>query len=154
MIDFTNNIRIERTAGEVFSYLSDLEHIPEWNWAISETKKTTPGPASVGSRYRQTRSVPQPTIETLEIRRLDPGERIEIRGVLAQMPARLTYVLNEDGEGTELINTVNLEPAGLLRLAAPVISRRIEQAVASNLIDLKTRLEAGHDHQPRGNDRP
>lgn len=147
MIDFTNTIRIERPVEDVFSYLSDLEHIPEWNWAVVETRKVTPGPIAVGSVYRQTRTVPQPAIETLEITQFDPSERIEVRGVLAQMPALLSYVLNEDGTGTELINTVNLDPKGPFRLVAPVLNRRIKQAVGKNLLDLKTQLEAEHNRQ-------
>ena len=147
MIDFTNTIRIERPVEDVFSYLSDLEHIPEWNWAIAETRKVTPGPITVGSVYRQTRTVPQQAIETLEITQFDPSERIEVRGVLAQMPALVSYELNESGSGTELINTVNLEPEGAFRLVAPVFNRRIKRAVGNNLIDLKTQLEAERNRQ-------
>jgi uncharacterized membrane protein len=58
MTNVTNTILINRPVDEVYAFLADLEHTPEWNWAISETKKTTPGPVAVGTRYRQSRSVP------------------------------------------------------------------------------------------------
>jgi carbon monoxide dehydrogenase subunit G len=152
MIDFTNTISIERPISDVFSYLSDLEHIPEWNWAIAETTKITPGPTTVGTRYRQTRATPRPATEMLEITELDPHGRIEVRGVLADMPAHLTYVLEEQGSGTVLTNAVSLDAEGPVRLLAPLFSRRISQAVASNLNDLKARLEARHvDQQEREN---
>jgi len=46
MISFTNTIHIDRPMEEVYAYLSDLEHTPEWNWAITETKKATSGPTT------------------------------------------------------------------------------------------------------------
>lgn len=143
MINFTNTVTIERPIDDVFSYLSDLEHTPEWNWAIGETRKITPGPIMVGTRYRQTRAVPRPETEFLEITELDHNKRIEVRGILAEMPAHLTYEVEEDGLGTVLTNAVSLDVEGPARMLAPVLSRRIAQAVASNLNDLKVRLEAG-----------
>lgn len=140
MITFTNTIHINRPINEVYAYLSDLEHTPQWNWAITKTTKTTPGPVAVGTQYRQTRNVPESANETLEITELEP-DHIEIQGTLAKMPARLSYQLNKIETGTELANTVNLEPLGPLRLARPVLGPRIKSAVASNLNDLKTRLE-------------
>lgn len=147
MISFTNVIHINRSADEVYDYLSDLEHTPEWNWAITETRKTSPGPITVGTRYQQSRRVPQPAIETLEITALEPNRRIEVEGTLAQFPAQLSYQIVEKEAGTELTNTVNLEPRGALRLVAPVLSGRIERAVGDNLGELKTRLETGNDPQ-------
>jgi hypothetical protein len=57
----------------VFAYLADLEHIPEWNWAIVSTRKVSSGRAGVGARYEQRRSVPRPAVEILEVTELDPN---------------------------------------------------------------------------------
>lgn len=141
MIEFANTVVIERPIADVFSYLCDLEHIPEWNWAISETRKITSGPVAVGTRYRQTRGVPRPATEILEITALEPHRRIAVRGILAEMPAHLIYDLKEDSSGTVVTNEVSLDVAGPARMLAPVLSRRISDAVASNLNDLKTQLE-------------
>ena len=150
MVDFTNTIRIERPIDEVFLYLSDLERIPEWNWAITETRKITPGPIAVGTRYQQTRAVPRPATELLEITALDPSRRIEVRGVLAGMTAHVAYVLEEDSSGTVVTNAVSLVPDGAVRLLAPVLSRKIAGAVASNLDDLKALLEVRDERRQVG----
>ena len=141
MIDFTNAIVVDRPVGDVYDYLSDLERIPEWNWAISRTQKITPGARRVGTRYQQARTTPQPSSETLEITGLEANRFIGIEGTLAGMPARLHYALEDHGSKTEIRNSVRLELGGALQLAAPILSRRISRAVASNLNDLKTRLE-------------
>ncbi|MCP3855898.1 MAG: hypothetical protein GY698_14370 [Actinomycetia bacterium] len=141
MITFTNTIRINRPVADVYAYLSDLEHTPEWNWAITNTAKTTAGPVAVGTRYQQTRTSPRPETETLEITALDVDRHIEVRGTLAALPARLSYDLHEIDNATELTNTVTLEPHGPLRLAAPVMRISIKHAVADNLDKLKIRLD-------------
>ena len=38
-------------AGRVFAYLAHFENLPRWNYAISDTRKTSSGPVGVGSRY-------------------------------------------------------------------------------------------------------
>jgi hypothetical protein len=44
-----------------------------------------------------------------------------------------------------LTNTVELEPEGALRLVGSLVGNRIKQAVAENLNQLKSLLEAGLD---------
>jgi len=141
MITFTNTIRINRPVADVYAYLSDLEHAPEWNWAIAKTTRTTPGRVAVGTRYRQTRTSPGPGTDTLEITALDVNRHIAVRGTLAQLPARLAYDLHKVDGATELTNTVTLEPQGPLRLAAPVTGLGIKRGVADNLDQLKKRLD-------------
>ena len=141
MITFSNSIAIDRPVSDVFAYLSDLENVPEWNWAIDDTTKTTPGDPGVGTRYRQTRSTPRPVTEELEITALDEGNRLEVVGTLAEIPVRLTYLVAETEAGTRLTNRVDLEPQGGMRLVAQLVSGRIERSVAENLGQLKSRLE-------------
>lgn len=143
MIDFTNTIEIDRGIHDVYLYLRDLENTPHWNWAIVETRKISPGPIGIGTRYQQTRSVPSDATEELEITNLRDDELIEIEGDLAQFPAHLTYHLERAGGGTKVSNHVELEARGGLRLLAPVLAARIERSVAANLRDLKAKLETG-----------
>jgi uncharacterized protein YndB with AHSA1/START domain len=142
MISFTNTIHIERPVGEVYDYLADLEHTQEWNWAITETRKVTPGPVTVGTRYRQTRSVPRPSTEELEITALEPNRLIEVDGTLARFPAHLSYQLESFGAGTALSNAVLLQTEGALRLIGPLVRSRVRHSVADNLDKLKSLLES------------
>jgi uncharacterized protein YndB with AHSA1/START domain len=139
---FTNTITIGREPGEVFSYLADLEHLPEWNYAIQTTTKVTPGPVGVGSRYHQIRTIPVRREESLEVVEYDEGRRLTVEGSLDAFRARLEYVLQPQGEGTVLTNTVDLVASGALRLVAPVATRQIRSAVAANLEVLKQLLES------------
>ncbi len=147
MIRFSNTIDIARTPAEVFSYLADLEHTPEWNWAITSTRKVSPGPVTVGSRFRQTRSVPRPAVEMLEVTRFDPDRRIEIVGDLASFPAHLTYELSPGPRGTSLTNSVEIDAAGPLGILGSLFTGRVRASVAGNLGVLRTLLE---EQAPKG----
>jgi uncharacterized protein YndB with AHSA1/START domain len=139
---FTNTITIRRPGEVVFDYLADLENLPRWNYAIEQTRKLTPGPVAVGSRYHQVRTVPARREEDLEVVELEPGRRLTVRGTLNTLPARLTYVLEPDGDTTVLTNDVELTASGRLALVAPLASRQIRAAVAANLDELRQILEA------------
>lgn len=36
---FENTLEIARDPRVVYTYLADLEHTPEWNWAITSTRR-------------------------------------------------------------------------------------------------------------------
>jgi hypothetical protein len=141
MIRFSNTIDIARTPADVFAYLSDLEHTPEWNWAVTRSQKLHPGPVAVGSRFRQTRSVPRPMVEMLEVTRLDADRRLEIVGELASYPAHLTYEVSPGPRGTRLTNVVELDPPGALGLLGNLLAGRVQASVAENLGVLRAVLE-------------
>jgi uncharacterized protein YndB with AHSA1/START domain len=138
---FTNTITIDRPPATVFAYLANLENLPQWNYALAETRQLTPGPPAVGTRYRQTRTIPVHTEESLEITELTPNRNLTVQGTLNSLPAKLTYTLTPDDRGTTLTNTVDLHPPRPLNLLAPIALSRIKSAVAANLAALKQLLE-------------
>lgn len=142
MTSFTNTVTIDRPARDVFAFLADLENVPRWNYAITETKKTSPGEIGVGTTFEQTRSIPAPSRETLSITRFEPGRRLAVEGTLARYRARLDYTVRESDAGTEVTNTVDLELTGAAKLLGSVATGRIRSAVGENLRTLKRLLES------------
>jgi uncharacterized protein YndB with AHSA1/START domain len=138
---FTNTITIDRPPASVFAYLADLENLPAWNYALAETRQVSPGPPGVGTRYRQTRTIPVHAEESLEITEFTPNRQLAVQGTLNAFPAHLTYTLQPAGEGSTLVNTVELQAPRPLNLLGPVVAGRIKSAVAANLADLKRLLE-------------
>jgi hypothetical protein len=138
---FSNTITIQRPAQEVFAFVSDLENVPKWNYAIVETRKTSEGELGVGTTYRQIRSIPSRSEETLRVTGFEPDRQFEFEGDLGPLRGRLLYEFDEVDGATRLINIAELEASGLLALAAPIASGRIRDAVAENLQTLKQLLE-------------
>jgi hypothetical protein len=50
-VEFSNTITIERSPHDVFGFVSDMENVPKWNYAIIETRKISRGPVRVGTMY-------------------------------------------------------------------------------------------------------
>lgn len=140
---FSNTVTIGRSAHEVFGFVSELENVPRWNHAIVETRKTSDGPVGVGTEYRQIRSLPNRSEETLRVTELEPDRRLAVRGRLGPFAGTLVYEFEDLGGMTRLTNTAELEARGVMRVAAPLASRRVRDAVASNLRTLKDLLERG-----------
>jgi uncharacterized protein YndB with AHSA1/START domain len=138
---FENTVVIARPIEDVFGFLSDLENIPKWNYAIVETRKISEGPVGVGTTYRQVRSVPSRSEEHLEITIYNPPRQLEIRGQLGPFASRLVYALDAIPEGTRVTNTVEVELGGPGRLLGRVAVPRVRDAVAANLRKLKELLE-------------
>jgi uncharacterized protein YndB with AHSA1/START domain len=141
MATFANTLTINRPTSDVFAYLAQFENIPRWNYAITETRKTSRGPVEVGSTYRQTRSIPQPAVETFEVTEFEPTQQLQIRGQLGAFPATVSYRLEPVTGGTLLRNTIELELHGPLRLASPIVTAQVKSAVAANLEVLRQLLE-------------
>jgi hypothetical protein len=142
MQTFENTVTIQRPAEEVFAYLADFENIPVWNYAIEETHKTSAGPVGVGTRYRQTRSVPARSVEGFEVTVYEPARRLAIEGQIGPFQAQISYLLEAASGATRLVNNVELDPSpAALRLVAPLVASRIKAAVAHNLTELKQILE-------------
>jgi carbon monoxide dehydrogenase subunit G len=142
MASFTNVVEINRPAHDVFAFLADLENVPRWNYAITETRKTSPGEVGVGTTYEQTRSIPTPGREHVTITSFEPDRHLTIEGTLARYPARLQYTVDEHDGATRLTNTVDLELTGAAKLLGSVAVARIRSAVAENLAVLKRLLES------------
>ncbi len=106
MRTFQNTVTIALPADEVFAFLADLRNIPAWNYAIERTLPTSPGPAGVGATYRQTRTIPRPGEEDLQIIVFQPPSRLAIQGQIGPFQATTSYLLEPAAGGTRLTNTV------------------------------------------------
>jgi carbon monoxide dehydrogenase subunit G len=140
-MEFLNTITIERSPHDVFVFVSDMENVPKWNYAIVETRRISDGPVRVGTTYRQVRSLPSRSEETLQVIELDPDRRFAVHGGLGPFEGTLTYEFEEIGGSTRLTNRADLEARGIMKLAAPIVSGRVREAVAANLGTLKQLLE-------------
>jgi hypothetical protein len=143
---FTNTVTINRPPAEVFAFLADLENLPQWNYAIRETQKISPGPPGIGSVYTQTRSLPTPSVETLAITDYELEKTLSIRGGFGLLSGRSTYRLDAIGAATQLTNCMELSATGATAIVALFATAQVKAAVAANLGVLKAIVE-GHERR-------
>lgn len=145
MESFSNEMTVNRPVHDVFTFLAAFKNVPKWNHAITETVKTSPGPVTVGTTYRQRRHLPKVSEESFAVTGFRMDSFLAIEGTLGPFPARVTYQLEPSGDGTVVRNTVELEMTGPLRLVGGIAASRVKTSVAENLEVLKRLLEADQD---------
>ena len=99
MATFQNAVTIRRAIEDVFAFLADFENVPTWNYAIVETKKTSPGPVGVGTTYRQIRSIPDRSEEGFKVTAFEPTNRPEVHGDIGHFIATISYLLTLPATG-------------------------------------------------------
>ncbi|MFH2103626.1 MAG: SRPBCC family protein [Chloroflexota bacterium] len=140
------SISINRPPGDVFKFLRDKDTYPQEDGSpVLVLEKTTPGPAGVGTRYREVvQMLPFVRGEILsEITRYEPDEFLEEDFWGAGMDGHLAYQFLEEGEGTMLIQRETLHWRGILRLFGPVIRPILGRQLRQRLEDIKADLESG-----------
>lgn len=130
---------IGRSAEEVFEYASDPANEPEWNIRMKRIEKLTGGPVGVGARYRmEFTQAPAAISECVRFERPGfwehaGGSKIISSGFSGQVVPK--------GEGSHLLLRMQIRPRGLLRLALPLVRRRMQRELARDVVTIKARLE-------------
>ena len=140
MLEFENNIRIDRPIAEVFAFLSDLKNIPKWNYYVLKVTKLSIGPVGIGTTYHQVRKTDE---QDLCITEFDPNHKIVAKTLPQSFPGlEMTLTLYEEGNITRVRDEWQLE-SGLPAPLEWLGGGRIKSAVAENLSKLKELLEEG-----------
>src|ERR671911_2693023 len=132
MGSFRNVVIIDRPLPIVFAFVSDFQNVPKWNYAITETHQSPPGPVAVGTVFVQRRHIPKPGEEQFTVTEFAPNRRVVIEGTLGPFPARLSYEFESSVGGTVVTNTVELQMSGPLRLIGGVAHTREENDAGAN----------------------
>ena len=128
-------IEIPASPEDAFSYLSDLENNPSWNWAVSSTTPLDGTPRQ-GARFIQRRIWPRPGSDRLEISIYQPPRLLEVRGNLEEGDVRYRYELTASSQlRTRLVTTVVLESAAPMQTTNFYVAR-LSAALSANLEEL------------------
>ena len=139
-------VDIRRSPEDVFDYCSDPSHEPEWNPMMKRIVKVTDGPVRVGTRYT-TEFVKGPAM-VMECIRYERPTSWSMKGDSRALKAGGGGRVVPTSDGAHLVMRMELEPHGLLKLAAPLLRRRMTPMFRRDLDNIKARLEpaerAGH----------
>jgi hypothetical protein len=145
---FELSIDVRRSPGEVFAFLRDKDKFPqEPGSPVLVLEQTTPGPAGVGTRYREVvRMLPGVHGEILSvITRFEPGEQLEEDFEGAGMVGHLAYQFAPEGDGTRLIQRETVQMRGVLRVLAPAVEWMLARQLWHRLEGIKAFLESGSE---------
>jgi len=143
---FDLSIHIVRAPEDVFLFLRDKDRHPqEPGSPVLVLEKTTPGPARVGTRYREVvQMLPFYRGEIRsELTRCKAGLVLEERWRGAGMVGLLQYTFLPERGGTRLRFREAIQPRGLARLLEPWMEATLRPKLKLRLEEIKEIVERG-----------
>lgn len=139
------SVDIARSPHDVFGYVTDAAHIPDWQPDVRKAAFEEPANVGVGSRGREVRHVmgADRTI-AWEVTAYDPDQRYGVRGIDGPVRARVSVKLApaEADASTHVEYSIGFEGHGIGKLIAPLARKGARKEVPTTLELLKQRLEA------------
>lgn len=133
---------VRRPVEEVFDFVADGRNEPLYNPRMVRSVMLTPGPVRAGTRWSATMAAPGREIHLAT--RTTTYDRPRRLGSVSSMPGMDmdgAVTFRDDPEGTRVSWSWQLHPHGLLRLAAPVLTRIGRRQEQQTWDGLKKHLE-------------
>ena len=144
MTPIVNSVEIARPPTEVFEYLTDPSHLPEWQESVVSVQGERPH--TVGSTVIITRRVGsmERTMPS-ELMELTPPSSWAVRTPSGPIRGGVHGTVEpvNDGERSRVTIAVDLHGHGIGKILMPLIVRRqVEKEMPRNMKKLKERLES------------
>jgi uncharacterized membrane protein len=143
MLHFKNKLEINRPVANVFSFISNFENMPKWNYFVLEVRKLSEGSIGLNSTFRQVRKT---DTQEYKITEFEPNRRVTIETLppYSKLIMKFTFEQADNNHNNYTLLTDEWEldtgkPAFIERLAGG----NVKSAVAENLQKLKQLLETG-----------
>lgn len=136
---------IDRPVEEVFDYITDVSHDPEWIGSVSSVKPPESGMAK-GATWMRTVDAPFGSTDiVLECTEFERPTRFSYQAQDGMMGGRLrnalvTKLSATDG-GTRVTAAPTIEVSGVLRLLSPLVKRMTKSETTDTVHNLQTKLE-------------
>jgi uncharacterized membrane protein len=144
MAAIVSSVTINRSQGDVWAYMDDLERHHEWQGQIQSTEVLTDGPVGVGTRAAEMRKMPLGPAQkmTYEITAYDAPRTITFQFVDGPVRPIGTVTAEAIGDAqTRVTVELNVVGHGIGRLLAPLVRRSAAKDVPADQQRLKERLE-------------
>lgn len=134
---------------EVFDYLNDPTHMPEWDATILSTELEGDGPVRVGTRFKGKSRILGRTFDwKAEVTEDERPTKQSIKSVEGKIDFTGTYTLSPEAGGTRL--NYHLESGAGLggvfgRIADPLVNKAYARQVRANLATLSEILTEHKD---------
>jgi uncharacterized protein YndB with AHSA1/START domain len=139
------SIDISRRPEDVFAYVTDPSHIPEWQESAVSVRPVGDAPGGVGSRVVVTRRIGRREIPmTMEVTELDPPRHWSIDGVDGPVRGHVHGTIEPlgDGERSRVTLSLDFEGHGIGKVLVPLVVRpQVRKEMPRNEQKLKGVLE-------------
>ncbi|WP_175409204.1 SRPBCC family protein [Streptomyces sp. TRM64462] len=147
MSTIKESVEIDRRPEEVYEYVADPSHLPEWQESAVAAHRVGEAPLGVGSRVSVTRQIGKRVMPmTLEITEYDPPRSWRMHGIEGPVRPELHGTIEplDDGRRSRLTLDLNIEGHGLGKVLVPMVVRPFaRKEMPNNEQTLKKLLEGG-----------
>lgn len=143
MIQINDTITIRHPLEQVFSFVADMENLPQWQSEVVTSAVLTPGPARVGTQFTEVVKVGRKHLQTVcEITDLVPNRRIGFAAASPAIGYQGLFSLDENGgHDTDVKLAATVELKGWYRFLAPLFAGEVRKGARQELETLKRILE-------------
>lgn len=145
MSGIKESIDISCRPEDVFSYVTDPSHLPEWQESAVSVRPVGDAPVAVGSRVVVTRRIGRRDIPmTLEVTELDPPRSWRVDGIDGPIRGHVKGTIEPlgDGERSRLTLSLDFETHGIGKVFVPLVLRpHVRKEMPRNEQTLKRLLE-------------
>ena len=144
MINLDLGVLIDKPVKDVFSFITNPANMPKWNAAIVSMEQITPGAVGLGTKFKNVGEMMGRRIEgEMEVIAFEPDSKYGFQMNAGPMQINMTITFKTVGTGTKLSLNAQGNPAGVFKLAEPVMQGRVKSMMEENLARLKSVLEKG-----------
>ncbi len=143
VVKSSETVILARKPQEVFRFVADLRNEPKWHTDVDSVPQGTDPVPVVGKTYPlKFKPFMGTTDGTLTAIDVQQDARVVYRGEFGGLQPTISYNIEPAGEGTRFTRSVELHPAGLKILMAPVMAFMVPRNNKEVVGNLKRQLEA------------
>jgi uncharacterized protein YndB with AHSA1/START domain len=139
------SIDVDRRPEEVYQYVMDAGHMPEWQLSAVSAERLDEGPVGIGSKVRVTRHVGRRVMPmTMEVTEYAPPYSWGMRGVDGPVRAQVHGEVEpyDEGRRSHVTIDIDFEGHGMGKVLVPLVVRpQVRKELPRNEQLLKDRLE-------------
>ncbi|MFF1507982.1 SRPBCC family protein [Streptomyces sp. NPDC058326] len=140
-------IDISRSPEDLFSYMMDPSHMPEWQESAVAARKLSDGPLDVGSRIHIKRRIGRREMPmTMEVMEMVPSRSWHLHGIDGPVRGDVQGTIEplDDGRRSRLTLSIDFESHGIGKVLVPlVVKPHIRKEMPRNEEHLKELMESG-----------
>jgi len=144
MINLDLGTLIDKPVQDVFAFVTNSNNMSKWNSAVVSLQQITPGDVGVGTKFKSIGEMMGRRIEgEMQVTAYEPEAKCGFQVNAGPMQVNMTMSFRTVGTGTKISLNAQGNPAGVFKLAEPMMAGRVKAMMEENLARLKSVLEKG-----------
>ncbi len=142
MFHVAETVSINCSPDDAFAFVADLRNFPLWRANLASSEVVSERPTDVGARCKEEIQMgPRKIAAVCEITSYSAGQAFSFRAVSPGLVYDGRLRVDPAESATSLTLSGDVRPTGFLRLLQPVLKRRMQAGVDSEVAAIKARLE-------------